>query len=219
VCGSWVRRFREYGLNGRLDAQCPVCNALERHRFLWLFLKKRTTFLDGTPGKMLCFALEPCIEHNFQKVANLEYLYADLYDPKAMIKVDIANIQFPDETFDWVYCSHVLEHVENDSKAIGEMYRVLKKGGQAVVVVPILVEKTYEDPSITDPAERERVFGQHDHVRLYGPDFKDRLIATGFIVTDFYVENLLNQKQIEKLGLKYIPSKITPIYLCQKGIV
>lgn len=165
---------------------------------------------------MLCFALEPCIENNFKKIDRLDYLYADLYNSNAMIKLDIANIQLPEETFDVVYCSHVLEHVENDRKALSEIYRVLKKGGQAIVLVPIIVEKTYEDPSITDPAERERVFGQHDHVRLYGPDFKDRLIAAGFMVTDFYFDSLLDEKQIEKLGLKYIPSKTTPIYRCQK---
>lgn len=216
VCHSWVRSFKQYGLKSRPDAQCPICNALERHRFLWLFFKKHTTLFDGTPKKMLCFALESCIEHNFQKFDYLEYLNADLYDSKATIKVDITNIQFSDEIFDVVYCSHVLEHVENDSKAICEMLRVLKKGGQAIVLVPILVERTYEDPSITDPAERERLFGQHDHVRLYGPDFKDRLIAAGFMVTDFYFESLLSKKQIKKFGLEYIPSKVMPIYFCQK---
>jgi ubiquinone/menaquinone biosynthesis C-methylase UbiE len=107
---------------------------------------------------------------------------ADLHSP-AMVKMDITNIQFPDETFDVVYCSHVLEHVPDDRKAMREFYRVLKSNGWAVLLVPIIVEKTFEDPSIDKPKDRLRLFGQSDHVRKYGRDYVDRLRESGFSVS------------------------------------
>ena len=217
VCNSWVRGFGVHGSKNRHDAQCPVCKTLERHRFLWQFIKKHTTLLDKSPKKLLHFAPEPAFVSKFQKISGLDYITADLYDPKAMLKMDITKIECPDESIDWFYCSHVLEHIEDDAKAISEVHRVLKKKGHAIILVPIMAEKTFEDPSVTDPVERERLFGQHDHVRLYGPDFKDRLVAGGFEVSDYYIENLFSEKQIERLGLKYIPSKHMPIYLCEKS--
>lgn len=217
VCNSWVRGFNTYGHKKRRDAQCPICKALERHRFLWQFIKQRTTLLDRSPKKMLHFAPEQAFARKFRKFPNLDYVTADLYDPKAMLKMDITKIEYPDESVDFFYCSHVLEHIEDDAKAISEIYRVLKKRGHAIIMVPIMVEKTFEDPSVTDSAERERLFGQHDHVRLYGPDFKDRLITGGFEVTDCYIENLFSKKQIERLGLAYIPSQCMPIHLCEKS--
>lgn len=216
VCSSWVRKFDQYGLRPRPDAQCPVCKTLERHRFLWQFLKVHTTLLDDLPKSLLHFAPEPALGSKFQKIRGLEYVTADLFDPAAMQKMDITKIEYPDESFDWFYCSHVLEHIEDDAKALREIYRILKKKGRAIILVPIMVEKTFEDPSVTDPAERERLFGQHDHVRLYGPDFEDRLAAAGFKVNVYYIENVLSERQIERLGLKFIPSTKMPIYLCEK---
>ena len=165
---------------------------------------------------MLHFAPEPCFVCEFRKISGLDYVTADLYDSKAMLKMDITKIEYPDEAVDFFYCSHVLEHIEDDAKAISEIYRVLKKGGFAIIMVPITVEKTFEDPSVTDPAEREKLFGQYDHVRLYGVDFKDRLIAGGFKVTDYYIDDLFNKKEIERLGLGYVPSERLSIYLCEK---
>ena len=216
LCNSYLRKFETYGSKHRQDARCPVCKALERHRFLWLLLQKNTTLLDKTTKKILCFALEPFIEKKLQTIDNLEYIYVDLYNPNAMQKMDITNIEFPDESFDAVYCSHVLEHVDNDRKAISEMHRVLKKTGQAIILVPISATETFENPDITDSSERTKVFGQHDHVRAYGPDFKDRLEEAGFNATDYYIKDLFTEKQIQKLGLKYIISDNMPIYLCQK---
>lgn len=217
VCQSWVRGFDIYGLKRRRDAQCPVCKTLERHRFLWQFIKQHTNLLDTSPKKLLHFAPEPAFESKFRKIPGLDYITADLYDPRAMRKMDITKIEFPDESIDWFYCSHVLEHIEDDARAIREIHRVLKKSGSAIILVPIMVKKTFEDPSVTDPAERERLFGQHDHVRLYGPDFKDRLASGGFEVADYYIENLFGAKEIERLGLKYIPSENMPVYLCKKS--
>ena len=217
VCKSWVRVFHPYGVVKRNDASCPICKGLERHRFLWYFLKEKTNLFAKSPKNMLHFAPEPAFVRKFQEIPGLDYITADLYDPKAMVKMDISKIEYPDESFDWFYCSHVLEHIPDDAKAISEIYRVLKKNGQAIIMVPIMVEKTFEDPSVTDPAERERLFGQHDHVRLYGPDIKDRLIAGGFDVTDLHTTDLLNERQIEKMGMKHIPTHSMPIYVCKKS--
>jgi SAM-dependent methyltransferase len=216
VCNSWVRNFITFGLKQRTDAKCPICKALERHRFVWLFFKKETNLFDGKTKKMLHFAPERELERNFKKVPGLNYLSADLNDPNAMVKMDITNIEYSDESFDLIYCGHVLEHVEDDRKAISELYRVLKKNGQAVILVPIMVEKTFEDPTITDPAERERAFGQSDHVRKYGPDFKNRLTENKFETTIIYISEYFNEKDIERLGLKYIDPKEMPIFFCKK---
>lgn len=218
VCNSRVRTFRIYGRKKRRDAQCPVCKTLERHRFFWKFLNKHTNLFDRAPKKFLHFAPEPAYVSKFKKIYGLDYITADLYDSNAMVKMDITKIEYPNESFDWFYCSHVLEHVEDDVKAISEIFRVLKNKGSAIIMVPITAERTFEDPTVTDPAERERLFGQRDHVRVYGPDFKDRLKAGGFEVIDYYIEDLFDEKQIDKLGLKYIPSKNMPIYLCEKKI-
>ncbi len=216
VCNSWVRSFNSFGAVLRPDARCPVCYALERHRFVWEFFKKYINFFDKVPKKLLHFAPEPGLVSNFKNIPAIDYLSADLYDPNAMVKVDITNTGFQDESFDLVYCSHVLEHIVDEAKAIGEIYRILKKGGQAVILVPIIAEKTFEDPSVIDPAEREKLFGQSDHVRVYGPDFKDRLIHADFTVTEFKMDSFFSGRELKKLGLKSISPDIMPIYLCQK---
>jgi SAM-dependent methyltransferase len=129
-----------------------------------------------------------------------------------MVKMDITDIQYPDDTFDVIYCSHVLEHVQDDRKAIGEFYRVLKPGGWAILQVPITADTTFEDPKIINPKERERLFGQYDHARRYGPDYKDRLMEPGFSVTvDGSVRGLDNQA-IRRFGLM----RNEDVYFCQK---
>jgi ubiquinone/menaquinone biosynthesis C-methylase UbiE len=146
----------------------------------------------------------------------IDYISADLNNPRAMVKMDITNIQYPDESFDLLYCSHVLEHVNDDKKAIKEIYRVLKVGGTAVIMVPIKAEKTFENTEITNPAECEKLFGHHDHVRKYGLDFIERLKETHFDVEVLFMEDVLTNAQKEKFGLKQIVSKNMPLYLCKK---
>ncbi len=128
-----------------------------------------------------------------------------------MVRMDITDIQYPDNLFDVVYCSHVLEHVCDDRKAMREFNRVLKSNGWAVFLVPITAESTFEDPSVTDPAERERLFGQHDHVRRYGPDLKDRLEQARFNVRCFTTAEIVGEKRIARLGVK----KET-VFFCKK---
>src|SRR5205823_10364596 len=118
-----------------------------------------------------------------------------------MVAMDITAIQFPDESFDVIYCSHVLEHVPDDRRAMREFHRVLKTGGWAILLVPITAERTVEDPSVLDPAERLRLFGQEDHVRRYGPDYTDRLREAGFEVAEVAVTDLVNAADARRMGL------------------
>jgi len=131
-----------------------------------------------------------------------------------MEKMDITDIQHPNGNFDIIYCSHVLEHVPDDRKAMSEFYRVLRPSGWAVLNVPITADTTYEDPSITDPDERERLFGQHDHVRRYGPDYKDRLEDAGFHVSVYSAEEFLSPSDIERQGMAN--GAAGEIYYCRK---
>lgn len=201
VCGRSSRRFLEYGIIPRRDAKCPYCGSLERHRHIWLFLKRKTNIFFGEPRVMLHVAPEPA----FQKILTLDlpgtYITADLENPYAMIKMDITKIQFPPLTFDIIMCNHVLEHIQDDIRAMEEMHRVLKDEGWAIITVPITVEKTVEDPTIVDPKERLKHFGQKDHVRRYGIDFIDRLRSVGFIVDIHRVRDLIESEEIVRMGL------------------
>jgi SAM-dependent methyltransferase len=183
VCEGHFRKFLPYGyVKARENALCPRCLSLERHRLLWLYLKNRTRFFSDSLS-VLHVAPEQCFYKRFRKLKNLSYVTADLESPIADVKMDIQQIPFPENKFDVVICNHVLEHVPDDRKAITEIFRVLKRGGFAIMQVPTAydMEKTIEDPSITDPAERQRLFHQHDHFRLYGKDYLERVMAAGFV--------------------------------------
>jgi SAM-dependent methyltransferase len=131
-----------------------------------------------------------------------------------MVEMDVTSIQYPDDCFDVIYCSHVLEHVPDDRAAIRELYRVLKPGGWAILQVPISADATFEDPTVTDPDARERLFGQDDHVRRYGPDYADRLAAAGFLVSvDGFVREL-DDREITHFGLE----RSEDVYFCRKEI-
>jgi SAM-dependent methyltransferase len=216
VCRSWVRKFKPYGVNQRVDAQCPVCKSLERHRFVWIYFREQTQLFDRQPKHMLHFAPEPEFERRFKKIPALDYVTADLLNPHAMLKMDICQMDCPDESFDIIYCSHVLEHVQDDRKAIEEIFRILKRNGLAVILVPITADKTVEDPSVTDPHEREHLFGQQDHLRRYGADFLDRLTESRFTVSVVYVSDLFSKTKIKKMGLSGIDEKKMPVYVCRK---
>jgi ubiquinone/menaquinone biosynthesis C-methylase UbiE len=141
------------------------------------------------------------------------YISADLLSPRAMIKMDITDIQFSDDYFDAIYCSHVFEHVPDDRKAMREFYRVLNPDGWAILLVPISGEKTVEDASVSDPSERLRLFGQEDHIRMYGRDYIDRLHEAGFTVKIEKVSELFSTYEIERMGLT---TGCGDIYFCTK---
>jgi hypothetical protein len=182
---------------------CPRCGAQARHRALWLYLHERTALLDGEGLRVLHFAPERALGERLATAPGIRYTSADLDAPDAMEHFDITDIPHPDGSFDAILCIHVLEHVEDDRAAMRELCRVLAPEGFAIVLVPLDLERseTYEDPTITDPAERERAFWQSDHLRLYGSDFPDRLREAGFEVTvDRWVRGL-DPAVVQRYGL------------------
>ena len=214
VCGASARLFRQHGIIRRDDARCQHCGALERHRLLWQYITTQTNLFDGKPKKMLHVAPEGCFESRFREQLGDNYLTADLLNPRAMVKMDITDIQYPDQSFDVIYCSHVLEHVLDDRRAMREFYRVLNDKGWAILLVPIMeTDTTYEDPSIVDPEERLKAFGQSDHVRSYGPDYADRLREAGFIVKVTRPADLVSPNDVIKMGLTPASGEI---YFCTK---
>lgn len=214
VCGNSSSRFRPFGLVPRDDAQCVYCGALERHRLLWLFLTRKTMLFDDAPKRLLHVAPEKCIEPRLEERFAESYVTADLFDPHVKVRMDITAIPYPDRHFDVIYCSHVLEHVEDDRQAMREFHRVLKDDGWAILLVPITAERTLEDPSIVDPEERLRVFGQEDHVRRYGPDYLDRLREAGFKVTVSTVADIVDsEEEGVRMGLTAASGDI---YYCVK---
>ncbi len=194
LCGEGADEFLPFGGGNikRPNAQCPSCGALERHRLVWLYLLDETDLFSGTRRRrMLHIAPEPMLEERLRGEPLIDYLSADLEPGVAQEVMDITDIQHPDDAFDVIYCSHVLEHVPDDAQAMRELRRVLHPDGWAILQVPILLERTEEDPTLTDPEERLRRFAQRDHVRAYGPDYSDRLRAAGFTVKqDRYADRL-----------------------------
>lgn len=213
VCASQYKKFLPYGRIARENALCPNCLALERHRLMWLYLKKQTDFFSA-PLKVLHIAPEHCFIDRFEGLSNLEYITADIESPLAKVKMDVHSIPFPDNSFDVIFCNHVLEHVEDDLLACSEFNRVLKPSGWGILQSPVYpLEKTLEDKSITDPAERERIFGQRDHVRKFGKDYAERLRKSGLKIEENQFVKQINSDLITKYALP----KDEIIFVCRKG--
>ncbi|MDH5366625.1 MAG: methyltransferase domain-containing protein [Cyclobacteriaceae bacterium] len=213
--GKGYRKFLPYGrINPRENALCPGSLSLERHRLLWLYLHEKTNFFK-TSLKMLHVAPEVCFMKPFEKQHGEGYTTGDIESPLAKVKMDVHDIPFETNTFDVAMCNHVMEHVDNDIKAMKEFYRVLKPGGWAIFQVPFfypLRETTYEDASITNSRMREKAFGQDDHVRMYGKDYGRRLEQAGFKVTEDDFVLKMSDEEVRKYAL---PKKEI-IYFCEK---
>lgn len=213
VCDHSFRKFLPYGRKARENALCPNCLALERHRLMWLFLEKETNFFTSKL-KVLHIAPELCFIDRMEALTNLEYITADLESPLAKVKMDVHQIPFEDNSFDVVFCNHVLEHVEDDILACSEINRVLKKDGWGIIQSPVYdLEHTFEDKTVTDPAEREKLFGQRDHVRKYGKDYAKRLSHSGLKVN----ENLFVKSLPKDLIAKHALPENEVIFYCEKG--
>ena len=143
----------------------------------------------------------------------MDYLSIDLAEGAAMVRMDVTNLGLPDDSFDVIYCSHVMEHIPDDRRAMRELHRVLRPGGWAVLQVPILRETTFEDSSVTAPEDRERVFGQWDHVRVYGRDYVHRLSEAGFDVREDSLPEQRDPRAARHQGL----CSDEPIHFCRKG--
>ena len=203
IDGKSYRRFLPYGYeNVRENVLSPGTLSLERHRLLWLYLQNETEFFSAKL-KVLHFAPEQAFYKRFRKMENLEYTTTDLNSPIADVKADICNLPFSEDVFDYIICNHVLEHIPDDTKAMQELYRILKPGGTAILQVPYepARQTTFEDNSITNPKERAKIFGQYDHVRVYGMDYFEKLKSIGFEVTPIDYTTNLSDSKIEKYRL------------------
>ncbi len=205
IDGKSFRKMLPYGYETqRENVLSPSTLSLERHRLLWLYLKNETDFFTATEKKsLLHFAPEQCFLKRFRKQQNLIYTTTDLESPIADVKADICNLPFEDNSFDIIFCNHVLEHIPDDTKAMQELYRVLKPGGLGIFQIPQDLSRTttFEDDSITDPKERAKIFGQYDHVRVYGKDYFDKLRSIGFEVNEVDYTKKLSSDLVEKYAL------------------
>lgn len=211
IDGRSFKSFLPYGYGRqRSNVLSPSTLSLERHRLLWLYLKNETDFFTA-PKKVLHFAPEQAFYKRFRKQQNLDYTTTDLYSPLADVKADICNLSFADNEYDLILCNHVLEHIPDDTKAMQELHRVLKPGGMGIFQIPqdLSRETTFEDNTITDPKQRAAIFGQYDHVRVYGRDYFDKLRSTGFRVIEEDYTQKLTPQQVERYCLA--PGEIIPV--------
>lgn len=203
IDGKSFRSFLPYGyVNQRDNILAPSTLSLERHRLLWLYLKNETDFFNAEK-KLLHFAPEQCFLKRFRELKNLDYTTTDLLSPIADVKADICNLPFEDNSYDVIFCNHVLEHIPDDTKAMQELFRVMKPGGWGIFQIPQDLNRdvTFEDDSITDKAERAKIFGQYDHVRVYGRDYFDKLRSIGFTVEEVDYTSTLSDSEIDKFRL------------------
>lgn len=217
-CGARFITFLPAGIKKRSNAKCIHCGSLERHRTLWLYLHEHSNIFNSKIN-MLHIAPEKLLYLKFKTLNNINYHPIDLNPDKydygfKTIKMDASEMSYDDSTFDVIICNHVLEHIPDDKKAMKEMHRVLKPEGWAILNVPINTnaEQTIEDPLILDPEKRLELFGQPDHVRIYGRDYMDRLTEAGFKVKVIDYVSQFNQDQQFQYGLK--PNEY--IYFCTK---
>ena len=203
IDGKRFRHFLPYGYEKtRENVLSPSTLSLERHRLLWLYLKQETNFFEA-PQKVLHFAPEQAFYKRFRQMKSLDYTTTDLNSPLADVHADICDLPFEDGQFDVILCNHVLEHIPDDKKAMQELYRILKPGGWGILQIPqdLQRETTFEDDSITDPKERAKIFGQYDHVRVYGLDYFDLLRSIGFEVEAVDYTAQFTAEEISRFGL------------------
>lgn len=216
IDGKSFRKFLPYGYeNVRENVLAPGTLSLERHRLFWLYLKNETNFFTKKQ-RVLHFAPEQAFYKRFKKLKNLDYTTTDLNSPLADVKADICNLPFEDNSYDFIFCNHVLEHIPDDTKAMQELYRVLAPGGIGIFQIPQDLSRatTFEDDSIFDKKERATIFGQYDHVRIYGRDYFDKLRNIGFKVEEVDYTKTLSEEEINK----YCLAKGELIPVCRKTI-
>lgn len=205
IDGRSFKMFLPYGYgNQRNNVLSPSTLSLERHRLLWLYLINETDFFTSPEKKkVLHFAPEQAFYKLFRNQKNIDYTTTDLFSPLADVKADICNLPFKDNSYDIIFCNHVLEHIPDDTKAMQELFRVLKPGGMGIFQIPqeLSREFTFSDDSITNQKERAAIFGQYDHVRIYGRDYFDKLRSIGFKVIEEDYTNKISPELVEKYCL------------------
>lgn len=214
VCDGTCRRFMPSKYKGEPDARCPHCRAASRHRALSLYLRNEH---PQPLGNVLYFAPMPELESQLEPMADLTTF--DLVRDTVDVNGGIEQLPFSDSSFDLLICSHVLEHVSDDESAMRELNRVLRPGSEAIILVPqdSTMETTHE--GLTDPDERVELYGSPHHVRLYGADLGDKLLAAGF---DEYHVNPVGrdypESKVERFGLrsKWTESGLIELHRCKK---
>lgn len=213
IDGKSFRVFLPYGYgNQRNNVLSPSTLSLERHRLLWLYLQNETDFFTAeAKKKVLHFAPEQAFYKRFRNQKNIDYTTTDLLSPLADVKADICNLPFQDNAFDIILCNHVLEHIPDDTKAMQELYRVLRPGGMAILQIPQDLSRatTFSDDTIVDQKERSRIFGQYDHVRIYGRDYFNKLRSVGFQVVEEDYTLKISSDLVEKYCL--VKGEIIPV--------
>lgn len=200
-CKGQFKKFLPAVITKR-PAECPKCGSLERHRMLWIYWQEKTN-LFSKKIKLLHIAPEYILQKLLRSMPNIDYLSADLNSILAMEKIDITNMPYKDNFFDVIICNHVLEHIKNDHQALKELYRTLRPGGWATLQSALdpKLSTTCEDSKIVSLEDRLHFYGQEDHWRKYGQDYKNRIADAGFIVKiDSFIKNF-NTEQIKKYGL------------------
>ncbi len=228
-CKNYFRKFLPLGVKKKVlinkqiigggyrpHVVCPSCGSTDRERLLYYFFSHKTDLLLSKKSiKLLHVAPEKNIQEVIRSNPKIKYYGADINLKLADIRMDITKIKFSDNFFDVIICCHVLEHILDDKKAITELYRVLKPNGWAILQVPFSpkLTRTFENPDIKSPTDREDIFGQKDHVRIYGKDYKNRLEKAGFKVSvDFFAKML--DKKTARL---YAINNDEPIFYCRKN--
>lgn len=219
--GSDLAVIKEKNIVGaglRSNCVCPRCYSTDRDRLIYLYLMKHSPIFKDKLS-LLHIAPSGSLKAMLKSLPNIKYnsgvkYHEGFYYSKDIMLFDITDLSYDDNLFDVIFCNHVLEHIIDDTQAMKELYRVLKPGGWAILQVPIstTLEKTYEDPSITLPSEREIHFGQFDHVRIYGQDYADKLSEVGFRVNKFnskerFKDDDINRYAINKDEILYVAYK------------
>jgi SAM-dependent methyltransferase len=214
ICNRHFRKLLPIGINnnatknivggGYRFALCPGCHSTDRERLIYWYILNKTNILHSQKTiKLLHIAPERNLQKVFKANNKMKYINGDLNPLIAEKVIDITDINFENNYFDFIICNHVLEHVKDDKKAMRELFRVLKPGGEAILQVPMFktMIKTFEDFLIVLSEEREKYFGQKDHLRIYGKDYKEKLESEGFKVKLYDIKNDINNKDIIKHGM------------------
>ncbi len=226
-CGFSSRDFLQIGLAhnaiqkyeiigaGIRNGGCAKCSSIDRDRLLYAYFKNELKiFKNNEAYSILHFAPEKMLSEEFLKYRYKDYICTDKFMkgyeyPSYTINMDILDIQFPKDHFDLIICNHVLEHIEDDLTAMNQLLKVLKPNGIAVLQVPISkkLKKTYEDWNIKTDKDREKHFGQYDHVRIYGQDYREILEDVGFKV---------NRINISEKYKRYGVNPKEDLFICSK---
>jgi SAM-dependent methyltransferase len=211
VCGGSFRKFLGYGTPRRLNASCPGCGSMERHRLLWLYLQ-RECGIEHMAGRVLHFAPETGIAARMKRIEGLRYIRADLRGRGLDCRLDINCIPFINGSFDLIICSHVLEHIPDDFGAAAQMRRVLRERGKVLILAPVDPARaaTFEDPAVDTPALRQQRYGDALHVRQYGADFQKRLLRIFQRVERIDYVVSLDNEDVRRYGL----AEAEPVYVC-----